>query len=376
MNRVMSVTVTAAVFLIAAEGHPLGFLASRAVAASQLEPGVIVFTKLSEDQTQDENVVAEIYIMTPDGLNQRRITTNAHFDIGAELSPDGSTVAFHQGHDDHCCTIQLVDIDGANERTLVTGLWPSWSPDGRRITFNAPGVGGMGDIWTIRADGTGLTNLTDTASGEARPDWSPDGQKIAFQSNRSGNTDIWIMDADGSNVGPATNNTFSEQAPEWSPSGQQILFQSNRDDPKFEVYVIDAHGVEQGLKRLTTSPGRDVDPNWSPDGQRVVFDSDRNYIVEQIRQIFIMNADGTNEIPITFPPHEDGHASWSHGPLSALARSIPRAEGGAGSATVSVTAPLVAQLGLARPLSAWSVTALGRHRTLERITGLKSPATE
>jgi hypothetical protein len=42
--------------------------------------------------------------------------------------------------------------------------------------------------------------------------------------------------------------------------------------------------------------------------------------------------------------------------------------GGAGSAPVSVAAPLVAHLGLARPFSAWT---LGRHRTLERITGLE-----
>jgi hypothetical protein len=42
--------------------------------------------------------------------------------------------------------------------------------------------------------------------------------------------------------------------------------------------------------------------------------------VEQIRQIFIMHADGTNQIAITFPPHEDGHASWSHGPLLAARR--------------------------------------------------------
>ena len=131
--------------------------------------------------------------------------------------------------------------------------------------------------------------------------------------------------------------------------------------------MIDAHGVE----RLTDSPGRDLDPNWSPDGQHVVFDSDRNYIAEQIRQVFIMNADGSSQTPITQPPHEDGHASWSHGPLPAVPPSISRAEGRAGSATVRVTAPLVAHLGLARPFSAWSVTALGRHRTLERITGLE-----
>ena len=63
-----------------------------------LVPGsTIIFTKLSEDQGQNEFVVAEIYAMDPDGSNQRRITTNTTFDLFAEVSPDGKTVAFHQG---------------------------------------------------------------------------------------------------------------------------------------------------------------------------------------------------------------------------------------------------------------------------------------
>ena len=56
----------------------------------------IVFTKLSEDQSQNELLVAEIYAMDPDGSNQRRITTNTTFDLVAEVSPDGKTVAFHR----------------------------------------------------------------------------------------------------------------------------------------------------------------------------------------------------------------------------------------------------------------------------------------
>ena len=35
---------------------------------------------------------------------------------------------------------------------------PTWSPDGRKIAMN----GGNGDIYVINADGTGLTNITNT----------------------------------------------------------------------------------------------------------------------------------------------------------------------------------------------------------------------
>jgi len=246
--------------------------------------------------------------MDPDGSNQRRITMNGTFDFGAEVSPDGKTVAFDKNLGG-IRTITLVDIDGSNERLLTSGQFPSWSPDGSRLVFNAPGAGGLGDIWVINVDGTGLTNITQTPWGDSRPDFSPNGQKIAYTSSRTGNPEIWVMNADGTNPVQITDHPAADAAPDWSPNGQKILFQSSRDDPQQDIYVIDNKGVH----RLTTSAGRDLDPNWSPTGQQIAFDSDRNFISEQMRQIFIMNSDGSDQHPITFPPHEDAHAAWGHG---------------------------------------------------------------
>jgi TolB protein len=247
--------------------------------------------------------------MDPDGSNQRRITTNTTFDLFAEVSPDGKTVAFQKSVPASCNTITLVDIDGDNERLLTCGSFPSWSPDGSRLAFNAPGAGGVGDIWVINADGTGLTNITQTTWADLRPDFSPNGQKIAYTSTRTGNQDIWVMNADGTNPVQITDHPAADLAPDWSPNGQKIMFQSARDDPRQDIYVIDKKGVH----RLTTSEGRDLDPNWSPTGQQIVFDSDRNHILEEMRQIFIMNSDGSDQHAITIPPHEDAHAAWGHG---------------------------------------------------------------
>ena len=59
-------------------------------------------------------------------------------------------------------------------------------------------------------------------------------------------------------------------------------------------YVVGANGGYP--QRLTTSPGIDTDPSFSPDGSKIVFESDRR----GSQQLYVMNADGSNERRITF----------------------------------------------------------------------------
>ena len=52
---------------------------------------------------------------------------------------------------------------------------------------------GNSDIYTMRADGGEITNITNNPANDYSPLWSPDGQKIAFITERTGNADIFIM---------------------------------------------------------------------------------------------------------------------------------------------------------------------------------------
>jgi len=172
------------------------------------------------------------------------------------------------------------------------------------------------DVFVINVDGTGLTNLTHNSTyQDLRPAWSPDGKKIAFQTNRDGNDEIYVMNADGSNPTRLTSNENSDQAPDWSPDGR-IVFQSDRDR-NFEIWAMNADG--SGLTQLTYTQGcvRNLDPAWSPDGTTIAFDSDRDFPTDDCRnlergihQVFVMNADGTNQVSLTSLPGESGSPAW------------------------------------------------------------------
>ena len=246
---------------------------------------------------------SEIYVMNPDGSDQRRLTVHEGIDNQPAWSPDGKRIAFSRGLGTGI-DVFVMNADGS-EQTRVThltdtdvggGLSPTWSPDGMRIAFQSfvqP------DIYVINVDGTGLRNLTNHPARDFQPAWSPDGSRMAFLSNRDGRPEVYVMNADGTAPVRLTVNAQSSEgtprwnpSPTWSPDGTKIAFASDRDGDQ-EIYVVNADGT--GLTRLTFNPSQDGYPSWSPDGRQIVF----YRRVLGHAQVFVMGADGGNVTRLT-----------------------------------------------------------------------------
>lgn len=121
-------------------------------------------------------------------------------------------------------------------------------------------------------------------------------------------SDIYTVNPDGSD----TQNLIStggalgidNEYPQWSPDGTKIAYNANPYGEQ-NIYVMNADGSDQ--TPLTNDPATDVAPDWSPDGTKIAFASNRDGDFE----IFTTNMDGSQQIQLTTNNEADAFPLYS-----------------------------------------------------------------
>jgi DNA-binding SARP family transcriptional activator/Tol biopolymer transport system component/tRNA A-37 threonylcarbamoyl transferase component Bud32 len=174
---------------------------------------------------------------------------------------------------------------------------PDWSPNGSTIAYVSTRAQGTNDIFTMNADGTGITRVTAEAGDEYDPDWSPDGSRIVFGFDDLGfqtfASKIETVDLETGDVTTlVTKQNQRLGSPSWSPDGSRITFNAYTQRG-YDVYVMDADGGDLHVVHKEPRDLFAVPLSWTPDGTRIVFWGER-----QGRELLLsMRPDGSDVRP-------------------------------------------------------------------------------
>ena len=226
-----------------------------------------------------------IWVMDIDGSHPEMVTDSRTIADcrRPSWSPDGSRLVFSAFSEKNeegpgCggmdllaqCTqdLHIVDLDsrgiapdvgrrefGRLTRDPMTGYYPAWSPDGRRIAFvkDDPRTSiHTGGLWVVDVDGTNLRQLTAAGRAADKPSWSPDGSRILYY--RINQRELSVIDADGAG---SPVDLFNDGRwgtwPAWSPDGSKIAYKYYSN-----IWLMDAESTVP----VQLTHGRDAKGGW------------------------------------------------------------------------------------------------------------------
>ena len=248
----------------------------------------------------------DVYVMSVDGGDVRRITSNDTINLSPAWAPDarGLLVTSYGARGP-----ALFSVDVSSRRlTRVpaakgVNLMGRWSPDGSQIavTFETDG---NSDIAILSRDGSLRRRVTDHWAIDVSPSWSPDGSQIAFCSSRSGAPQIYVTSVDGGQVRKITYDGSYNTSPNWSPKGDRVAYAS-RIGGSFQIFTVRTDGTD--VRQITQSGGSNEDPSWSPDGRYLVFSSTRSGRA----RLYVSDLTGNNQAELTEGNGDDTSPAWS-----------------------------------------------------------------
>lgn len=298
---------------------------------SEVKDDQIVF--VVNQKIEEEVYIEDFYIMDLEGKNKRQL-----LNYPPEFSswnicrprwlPDGKRLVFGAVLPEEKIKLYMIDFNKKRIFDMdklfkkidkLAGDFPSWSPDGKKITF--PGSSGDLNLYIANADGKNIKKLININLHEAisYPSFSLDGKKILFEFNnykdesKNGLYTIDLIDGEWERLTYSHIIAVFSSNPSYSPDGSKIVFEGRPPGEygfKTRIYIMDADG--KNIYRLTKDddPKRwtEKQPCWSPDGTKIVFVGTIRKEKGICDEIFIVNVDGKNLKRLTYS--NQGIINW------------------------------------------------------------------
>jgi TolB protein len=180
--------------------------------------------------TSDRTGHKEIWMMDPDGKNQRQITRFNNISTYPAVSPDGSKIAFTSWVKGQPA-IFIFSVDPVRDlryynQAASVNQAGSFTPDGKQVVYaSSAGTGRCCRIFAANLDGTGFRPISSSSAIEVEPKVNPKtGTDIVFSSGRSGPQQVYRMSMDGADLERLTPGIGEASNASWHPDGQRIAF--------------------------------------------------------------------------------------------------------------------------------------------------------
>jgi Tol biopolymer transport system component len=219
------------------------------------------------------------------GMVMRQVWTGLEADVSGAISPNGKLLSFADWdtgnlaiRDLEAETVRQVTKDGSMDDPMRLPSTSVWSPDGKQLAYAWHGQFEFLELRTIDLDGgepKTLYRREEDTKWVVPIAWSPDGRHILTSISRNDGTGrlVLISAADGEVKPFITPRHHSASA--FSPDGRFIIYGRPQWDqgPERDIFLMTADGEEEVA--LVEHPADDFVLGWSPNGAWILFASDR-----------------------------------------------------------------------------------------------------
>ena len=246
----------------------------------------------------------QLIVANADGSNESKLAArkgDAFFpSSGLSWSPDGKLIACPAGAyaGGFHMTVVTVDAQTGEQKEITSKKFidigrVSWLSDGSGVLVNAMEIGAtQNQIWLIPYPMSEAQRITHDLNDYGGTSLTADSRSlVTVQFDVTAN--IWVSPMSDLMHGKQITSAKSEGSSglTWTPDGKIVY--TSLASGNLDLWIMNADGTNQ--KQLTTDPREDSNPVVSPDGRYIVFNSLRG----PLPSVWRMNMDGSNVKQLT-----------------------------------------------------------------------------